>query len=167
MDLDVAQTFIGYSEAVNCVAGSQDGKQLASGSEKTVRVWDVNTNECQTLVGHTGRVNSIGWSPDGKYLVSGAGDMTVRIWAVNSPKQSSKVLEGHTASVCCVTFSPNGKYIASGSADKTICVWDPNTGSIVSGPFEESEGVLSLTFSRDSRFIFSVYSNGAARAWKV
>jgi len=68
------------SESVGSVAFSPNGRYLAGGGWKTVKVYQVDGfKEIATLPGHSWIVYSVAFSPSG-YLASGSSDRTVIIW---------------------------------------------------------------------------------------
>jgi uncharacterized protein with WD repeat len=121
------------------------GKFVASGSyDQTVKVWNLETQECITLEGHTNWVHCVVFSPCGKFLVSGGDDKTVKVW--NLETQECMTLEGHTAWVFCVVFSPCGKFVASGSDDQTVKVWNLETQECMTLE-GHTDGVWCVAFS--------------------
>ncbi|MGA1863653.1 MAG: hypothetical protein ACMUHX_01190, partial [bacterium] len=129
-DIESLIHHISQNSAINTVAFSPDGKNIASGSsDNTVRLWDTSSGkEVKRFKGHSDSVSSVAFSPDGKNIASGSRDNTVRLWDTSSGKEVKR-FEGHSASVYSVAFSPDGKNIASGSWDNTVRLWDTLSGT--------------------------------------
>lgn len=77
----------GLKASVGRVTFSPDGKRLATaGSDKVVRVWDVEAGKELAALPNPDRVAVVAFSADGKSLAAGCSDGSVRIWAVPSAK---------------------------------------------------------------------------------
>jgi len=163
-----SQTLQGHMRAVNWLAFSPDGLQLASASEDSkVKLWNPETGECtRTFLGHRRIVKVVTFLPDGLLLATGSDDGLVKIWDVGTTK-CIRTLQGHTADVLSVAASPNCSYLASGSFDKTIRVWDVETGECILTLEDHREVVSSVAFSPDgSRLVSSSYDH-TVRIWPI
>ncbi|KZP18430.1 WD40 repeat-like protein [Athelia psychrophila] len=158
---------IDASEIVLSVAFSPEGDRVASGTGRTIQVWNAHTGELVAgpFKGHEGPVNSIAFSHDGARIASGSDDHTVCVWDARTGELVGRPFEGHTEDVNSVAFSPDGERIASGSTDTTIHVWDVRS-QLVSGPFMgHTEVVSSVAFSPNGQLIASGSWDGTVCIW--
>ncbi len=73
----------GLKASVGRVVFSPDGRRLGTaGSDKVVRVWDVETGQELAALPCSDRVGSVTFSPDGNSLAAGCMDGSVQIWMV-------------------------------------------------------------------------------------
>ena len=110
--------------AIRAVTFSPDSRRLAScGSDRTVRVWQIDGGACQVLRGHTDDVFAVAFHPDGTRLASAGRDRAIWLWDLSRGEEVAR-LQGHTDYVWSLAFSPDGTTLASGSGDFTVRLWD-------------------------------------------
>lgn len=116
-------TFTDNSAKINSLAFNTNGRYLASSSDKTINIWNVQTQRfTRSLEGHTGEVTAVNFSPDGMILVSSSTDKTIKIWNYITAK-NIRTLAKHGDSVETFAFSKDGKILISGGADRTLRIW--------------------------------------------
>ncbi|EDW49387.1 GM17533 [Drosophila sechellia] len=168
---------------VNCVRWSQNGQNLASGSDdKLIMIWRKSAGssgvfgtggmqknheswKCfYTLRGHDGDVLDLAWSPNDVYLASCSIDNTVIIWDAQAFPHSVATLKGHTGLVKGVSWDPLGRFLASQSDDRSIKIWNTTNWSLshtITEPFEECGGtthILRLSWSPDGQYLVSAHA---------
>ncbi len=123
-------------------------------------------SERNRLERHNDRVLSVSFSPDGKTLASGSGDMTIKLWNLETGKEIH-TLKGHDSQVKSVRFSPDGKILASGSLDNTIKLWNLETGKEIHTLQRHDSQVNSVSFSPDGKTLASGSSDKTIKLWNL
>jgi WD40 repeat protein len=156
LEIDLAQT-LQHESVVCAVAFSDDGRLLATGCNRSIRLFDTSTYEnVQTVpmqhisAGSTAEsaaaaataaaaaatapgdvyVRAVGFSPDSRYVAGGAENNAVGVWDVEEQRIVA-TLTGHDVDIYAVQWSADGKFIVTGSGDKTAKMWDWTTQSCV------------------------------------
>ena len=161
------KTLTGHSSSVLSIAFSPDSNTLASGSYKTIKLWNLRTNqEIATLTGHSHFVTSVAFSPDGNTLASGSGDKTIKLWNLRR-NQVIATLTGHSSPVYSVAFSPDGNTLASGSGDNTIKLWNLKTNQKIATLTGHSDTVNSVAFSPDGNTLASGSFDNTIGIWNL
>src|SRR5205085_1069883 len=124
-------TLKGHTSPVWCVSFSPDGKRLATGSNTTVKVWEMATaKEIGTFKGHRSELRFLAYSPDGTRLASGDFHKNVKIWDATA-LEAGRTIKAHTDIIDDIAFSPDGKRLASASGKP---VWDEKQNKMVKKP---------------------------------
>ncbi|HKB40175.1 MAG TPA: PQQ-binding-like beta-propeller repeat protein, partial [Gemmataceae bacterium] len=144
---------------VYTVAFSPDGKRLASGSNREVKVWDAATGkEVFTYSIRGSNVYGLAFSPDGKLLALGI-SRDVKVLDAATGKELLWIKNGPNF-LFRMAFSPDSKRLAvaaglSGDKPGDIHIWDPNTGKEVMTLGGHTEAVLAVAYSADGKYLVS------------
>ncbi|MEK6233111.1 MAG: hypothetical protein N2C14_00210, partial [Planctomycetales bacterium] len=71
------------------------------------------------------------FSPDGKKLATRGADHIVRLWSIETGKQTIPPIDGHTDRVSDLAFSLDGKTLATAAdgEEESVLFWDAATGN--------------------------------------
>jgi len=168
----------GHLNTVSNVAVSPSNDQVATVSwDNTVRIWNlVNQNDTwafertDTLAGHSNSVWAAAYSPDGTSLATGSSDTTVILWKVNQANQIGTPIAQMDGEVWGLAASSNNKF-AAGDAAGNIRIWDFNEQTQTLKPeskdLKHQDGVLTLAFSHDNKWLASAGYDQTIRVWDV
>jgi WD40 repeat protein len=165
------QTEVPVVSPVASVKFSPDGKLLAVGGYREVRLLDPDTGKVlATLSGHADYVRSIAFSPDGKLLAAAGGPPQrwgeIRIWDVQS-YQLLKTIQGHNDCIYSIAWSPDGKLIASGSYDKMAKLWEAASGKELFNLKDHIDAVFAVAFSPDGKHLATASQDRTVKIWDV
>jgi len=155
-----------------------DGRYIASGSgDRTIRLWDIQENQCVLNLSIEDGVTTVAISPDGRFVAAGSLDKSVRIWDTQTGVlvERTEGEQGHKDSVYSVAFSPDGTHLVSGSLDKTIRMWRLNNyrmpgphmknGECIKTFEGHKDFVLSVALTPDSNWVMSGSKDRGVQFW--
>jgi len=150
---------------INEVGFSPDGKLLATGSWRSIKVYSFNEGSAilaHTLEGHTNDTNSLSFSPDCKLLCSGSADKSIKFWNPADGSLVKTIDEAHTPYVLSVSYSPNGRVLVSAGYDRRMKIFDAETFEL-KHTFEQEFRTMQVTITADSNFIVSANDDKTVR----
>jgi WD40 repeat protein len=161
---------------VQCLALSQDGRFVLSGSDTTAQLWDRKAAREIRRFDQKGYIFCLAISPKGDRILTGgeAGHVLIegkkvpgyllQLWDVDSGKVLRRFI--HKARILSCAFSPDGRQALSGSgliesgpkAQAVDCVmrlWDLETGQKLKQFSAHKTPVWQVKFTADGRHAFS------------
>ncbi|KAL5231358.1 hypothetical protein ABZP36_030134 [Zizania latifolia] len=146
---------------------------IVSGSwDRSVKVWNLTNCKLRSkLDGHGGYVNDVAVSPDGSLCASGGKDGTTLLWDLAEGKRLYSLDAGAIIHSLC--FSPNRYWLCAATED-SIKIWDLESKLIVQDLKPEVQAFknkmlycTSLSWSADGSTLYSGYTDGTIRVWKI
>jgi WD40 repeat protein/tetratricopeptide (TPR) repeat protein len=157
------QTFSGHSSAVTSLSFSLDDKKVVSASEdKTVRLWNLDTNNLKTQDTYKDIINRVNFSPDNQLIasVSSVISETVTLWNLHNRKQQA-TLKGYSTAI---SFSPDSQIIASASRNDVVKIWRAD-GTLLKTLTGHNAWVTDISFSPNGQMIASASNDNTVKIW--
>lgn len=151
------------------LAWSKDGKILAIGTYKVVRLVDpTNGNTIRELKDHADVIHSLEFSPDQKLLAAAGGPPAqqgeIKIWEV-ATGNLVRTITGHNDYIYSISWSPDGKNIASASYDKLVKIWDTSNGSEVKTLKDHADAVYAVAYNPAGNLLATGSADRSIKIW--
>ena len=156
-----------HNGEVTCVVYSWKGDKLVSGgSDKSVRLWTIETGTCDhDFTGHTREVTSVAYSPQENLIASGSSDGTLKLWDVEE-RTCRRTFYTQMVEIMGVAFSPQG-HIAAGCNDRTVRLWNAHTGAPTHVLKGHGGQVSSVVFSPEGDLVASGSWDTTVKLWDL
>jgi WD40 repeat protein len=168
------------------LAFGADGKSLACGIGKEVRLYDLGTETPGRVVtSHDFDVTSVAFTKDGSAVISGSHDHTVKRTSLATGRTEWQA-PGYFEQVNAVALSKDGALLATGSGDGryaqrvlqagakclgpgAVRLWDARTGCLLRRLGDPAEQILAIALSPDGRQLAAggagASGSGVVRVW--
>lgn len=186
------KTLKGHTKWIKTIAFSPDGKMLASGENKTIHLWNLETGEI--LFSFTPQLNSveaIAFSPDQKTLAGGSRE-AIYLWDTVTGKEIGVCIPERITTSMTLVFSPDSKTLVSACgarilkfADREVMLpsggwvtatassddggifqlWNSRTGELLSTHTGHTNRVVAFAFSKDSKTFATGSRDGTVLLW--
>jgi WD40 repeat protein/tRNA A-37 threonylcarbamoyl transferase component Bud32 len=149
------------------VVFSEDGKRLAAGGPRSVRLWNLaGASEKLMPSGHTGGVPGLAFNPDGTLLASAGKDHTVKLW---NPLTGDlvRMLADFRGPAQTVAFSPDGRMLATGDWAGAVQIWDTHSWKELAVADHQLGSIIwSVAFSPNGEY-FAVAGEDGITVWRI
>jgi len=167
MHLNLVKTMSSHGSDVNAVAFSRDDSFLASGGgDRTVRLWEVGTQQLLHTMEHGEWVNDVAFAPSGQAVASVARDGSIKIWSVETGELHGAI-QAHPKNATSLTFSPDGARVVSGGDEGAVRVFNLREKKM-EGWFQAHTGwVWHVAFTSLGDRLLSAGGDHLARVWRL
>jgi WD40 repeat protein len=176
VETGIVRIFEGHSWRINCIDISEDSTLLASGaSDKTVRIWNLETGKLVAGPIKGLRVDAIRFSHDSKKLaVKSWLGRYLEVWDIQTQRLDIKAGQFGDVGITStsVFWTTRDKTIVAAFSSvhqpypNTISEFDSSTLETVGAPFEgHNKIIIDLALSFDCAFIASASDDNTIKLW--
>lgn len=145
----------------NCCSISSDGRFVASGEPKGLKVWNVKTGVEEAFLPLGRFPHSCQFITDKLLIISDS--FTVRIW--NTQEEAARLVLNQDDVIWDCAITPDNRFIVAVSFNN-LKIWDVNTGILITKLFNNTGGMSSCSaISQSNKFVSSGFNS--VKIWEV
>lgn len=133
----------------------------------TIRIWDTQDAHAKPKDKRhwsvPGQIKGLAFSKRGDLLVTCGADHIVRVWQVETGRQTLE-LKGHTDQVMGADFSPDNQFLASTGMDRTIRIWNLKGENLRTVPTGHTNTVFKVKYDQAGRLV-SASADARVKVW--
>jgi len=160
----------GHRDAVQSIAWSHDGKWLATGGYRVVRIWDEELKTARELSALEGRVTALRFAEDNATLFTADGapasNGMVRRWNLADGKPVAK-WRAHGDTIYGLAASRDGKLLATAGGDGVAKVWDLTTRKLMVTVEGHHGAVFGVAFNQDATKLATASADHDLLVWDL
>jgi WD40 repeat protein len=160
-EIKLLKTLVGHQAPVNALAIAPDGQTIASGDNKTIKLWNFAGKLLHTFPAHNQIIWKLAFSPDGQFIASASADGTAKILRVADGSLVATL--NHDGPVWGLAFSPQGNFVATSSRDGNLKLWELD-GTLLKTIPNLSE-LNRLAISPDGKIIATAGADTNVNLW--
>ena len=157
--LSLVKEFVAHMDAVQALAFSPDGEQLASGAFGKTVIWDAQWQITNQFV------TALAFAPTGSVLAIADRD-TVELYDASARKNTAS-WRAHGDIIYDLQFSRDGQKLATVSGDRLVKVWDVASQKEIATLEGHTAQVLAVAFNSNATQVVSGGSDHALIVWDI
>ncbi|KAI0196326.1 WD domain-containing protein [Xylaria flabelliformis] len=152
------------NNSIRTIAWNPLGTYLATGADRTLRVWNVdkpNVRQTTELRGHAAPIEKVAFNPAKELeLCSVSSDGVVRFWDVKNRVVLNEVR--NLGEAFTLAWAPHGEYVVVGNKENTLFVLSPTEPAPISS-HQQSTMTNDITFCWSGKRLFATTGEGKTR----
>jgi len=161
----LVEQLIGHKSQINSLALFKTHHLISCSNDKTIKIWNINTNELVRSIDDENSVKSVAVL-DHDMMASTSKNL-IKIWDVVTGFSVKTLTDHEDKPVSCLTFISSNNLLVSGSTDKTVKIWDLNTFELKFTLAGHTQSISSLAVLHHHGQIASGSWDKTIKIWSI
>lgn len=152
-----------HRDFVHSVAFHPNGRLIASGGYRNVKLWERAEGVQSLAIGLGGVATDVDVNVEKGLAVFGTQQNSVLVRSLKDGSEVKK-LDGHTGAVTGVALTADGASVVSGSADQTVRIWSLESGA-QTRQIQTASPIHDICLSADGKLVVTAHEDKVIRIW--